>query len=84
MELTPPGRGQLVTHNLYPEWEIEQLQAKATVGVSLESDSDFPESTRAKPDAQAKNSMAQELESIKQLVSSSCGKVERIEKELGL
>ncbi len=26
IELTPPGRGQLVSHNLYPEWELEALR----------------------------------------------------------
>ena len=28
IELTPPGRGQIVTHNLYPEYELAQLRAR--------------------------------------------------------
>lgn len=30
--LTPPGRGQIVSHNLYPEWELEELRKVVAAG----------------------------------------------------
>jgi uncharacterized protein YceH (UPF0502 family) len=30
LELTPPGRGQIVTHNLYPPEELEELQERGS------------------------------------------------------
>ena len=38
--LTPTGRGQLVSHNLYPEWELTQLQKQVAEGGYTREDSD--------------------------------------------
>ncbi len=38
--LTPAGRGQLVSHNLYPEWELTQLQKQIAEGGYTQVDSD--------------------------------------------
>jgi len=38
--LTPAGRGQLVSHNLYPEWELTQLQKHVAEGGYIQEDSD--------------------------------------------
>jgi uncharacterized protein YceH (UPF0502 family) len=35
VELSPPGRGQIVSHNLYPEWELEQLRKSVVAGLSV-------------------------------------------------
>lgn len=34
LELTPAGRGQIVTHNLYPEKELTELKARVPSGTS--------------------------------------------------
>jgi uncharacterized protein YceH (UPF0502 family) len=38
--LSPAGRGQLVSHNLYPEWELTQLQKQVAEGGYSQEDSD--------------------------------------------
>ena len=34
VELTPPGRGQIVSHNLYPEWELAAVVKSVAAGLS--------------------------------------------------
>lgn len=34
VELSPQGRGQIVSHNLYPEWELEAVFKSVAAGVS--------------------------------------------------
>ena len=34
VELSPPGRGQIVSHNVYPEWELEALRKSIAAGTS--------------------------------------------------
>src|SRR5215471_6904391 len=45
IELTPPGRGQMVTHNLYPPGELELLRA----GHGRESGREEPSSASQRP-----------------------------------
>jgi hypothetical protein len=45
--LTPSGRGQLVSHNLYPEWELTQLQKQIAEGGYTQDDSDGDSATSA-------------------------------------
>jgi uncharacterized protein len=40
VELSPPGRGQVVSHNLYPEWELEQVRKSVVSGASEAGDLD--------------------------------------------
>jgi uncharacterized protein YceH (UPF0502 family) len=57
IELTPPGRGQIVSHNLYKEREINELRAKYAGHVPVavnDSDDDAP----ARPPAAATTSTA--------------------------
>jgi len=34
VELSPAGRGQIVSHNLYPEWELEAVIKSVAAGIS--------------------------------------------------
>ena len=34
VELSPAGRGQVVSHNLYPEWELEAVTKSVAAGIS--------------------------------------------------
>jgi uncharacterized protein YceH (UPF0502 family) len=70
IELTPPGRGQIVSHNLYLPGEIDSLQARP------------PASTRSEPPAlgRAETSHSELLVEIADLRSRMAGLVERIER----
>jgi uncharacterized protein YceH (UPF0502 family) len=88
LELTPPGRGQLVSHNLYPEWERDQLLEKSIGkgGEAEEDDSAGTANTRiAKSGSSSDNSkLAEEIEQLKELISSLTDRLTHIEKELGI
>ncbi|MCE9526460.1 MAG: YceH family protein [Planctomycetales bacterium] len=43
-EMTPPGRGQIVSHNLYKDREVADLQTRAEVASSRSVDRDEPTS----------------------------------------
>jgi len=43
VKLTPSGRGQIVSHNIYPEWELEQLRKKVAAGGVLVSEEEEEE-----------------------------------------
>lgn len=40
VELSPPGRGQIFSHNLYPEWELEHVRKQVAAGVAAAVDVD--------------------------------------------
>lgn len=90
VELTPAGRGQLVTHNLYPEWELEQLQQRiATKGGSDTDDADSEPRTRSNSVASSGSSMntshlQTELDGLKDVVAKLQSRVDHLEKELGI
>lgn len=98
--LTPAGRGQLVSHNLYPEWELTQLQKQIAEGGYTQDDSDedtAPESIHGVSSNAAKavtttsrfntNELAQALEAIEDLkaeLNQLASRVEYLERELGV
>ncbi len=79
VELTPAGRGQVVSHNLYPEWELEKLQ-------SLHQGGGSPAATSVQPtpaDSRTNNN-TEELTQLRSLVEDLANRVKRLETELGL
>ncbi len=94
VELSPPGRGQMVTHNLYPEWELEQLRKTVIAGISANSDTDEPTSVPSRSASSGATSNAEsnlriqvlesEMESLKQSVSDLQSRLSRLEKDLGV
>ena len=94
VELSPPGRGQMVSHNLYPEWELEQVRKSVAAGISASVDSDEPTSTQTRGSstpsvvsAEANlriASMESEIATLKQTVSELQSRLERLEKDLGV
>ncbi len=91
VELSPPGRGQMVSHNLYPEWELEQFRksvAAGTFGGSEESSS-APTSVRQSPTNSPSNSelvgkLETEMEILKSQVAELSSRLDRLEKDLGV
>ena len=99
VELSPPGRGQIVTHNLYPEWELEQVRKSVTAGISASGDADEFTNTSTRPTAsndRANNSSANdqanvriqaldlEIETLKATVNDLQTRLGRLEKDLGV
>lgn len=78
-ELTPPGRGQLVSHNLYPESERNRLLARARSGELGGGDS---ETTSSTPSSSASSpSLVQELvETVRRLEA----RVAELERRAGI
>ncbi len=93
VELSPPGRGQIVTHNLYPEWELERLQGKAATKGGSSDPSNDEEPSRGTPttsqgtspsDAIAMETLQNELAELRESVSKLTARLEFLEKELGI
>ena len=98
VELSPPGRGQIVSHNLYPEWELEQVRKSVAAGISASADSEEPSnpvSRPASPNTSANafsntdtNNRIAELESEVQELKGSMtdlqARLSRLEKDLGV
>ena len=94
VELSPPGRGQIVSHNLYPEWELEQVRKSVAAGISASSDADEPSSSvsRSAPSSGTinvdANNRIKELESqiveLKESISDLQNRLSRLEKDLGV
>ncbi len=84
VELSPPGRGQLVTHNLYPEWELDQLRSKSAnhTGSSQEDPDEPSQPTTIRGAASPK--VNDELEQLKKTVESFAARLSHIESELGI
>ncbi|MFO0013385.1 MAG: DUF480 domain-containing protein [Planctomycetota bacterium] len=84
VDLTPPGRGQMITHNLYPEWELETVRKSVAAGVatSVSGDDDADGGAAANP-AEAMR-LQQELEALRAAFEALAGRVQKIESELGL
>lgn len=91
VELSPPGRGQIVSHNLYPEWELEQVRKTVASGLVATVDSE-PDSARSSSTSISSGaakesqilSLQSEIESLKQTVSDLSIRLERLEKDLGV
>jgi uncharacterized protein len=98
--LTPPGRGQLVSHNLYPEWELEELQKTIVVLEEGSHDSDADESharssirseSRTSPVSRDNSLSSNELASLKAsmadmkaIIHQLSERLAHLERELGV
>jgi hypothetical protein len=80
--LTPPGRGQLLSHNLYPEQELEQLKKAVASGLSVSAEDGATPETRSA--ARVTPSSAQEIAELRLLVEQLLSRVEVLEKEVGV
>ncbi len=89
VELSPPGRGQLVSHNLYPDWELDQLRKTVAAGSPIPNSSDEDATPRPSPSigtrtASNEDGLRVELENLKQTVANLRNRLERLEKDLGV
>jgi uncharacterized protein len=86
VELSPPGRGQIISHNLYPEWELEAVRKSVAAGASAagigDSESDGNASSAAR--SAGTSLLEAELTELKELVQALAARIEKIETELGM
>lgn len=96
--LTPSGRGQMVSHNIYPEWELEQLQKTiAAGGFAVDEQDDDDEQPTATSSMAARTpapsfrqtsemgSVTQsEFDELRSELSRLSARVEHLERELGV
>ncbi|MEM9939958.1 MAG: DUF480 domain-containing protein [Planctomycetota bacterium] len=75
VELTPPGRGQMVTHNLYPDGEVDQIRKQVGSGGTR--------SASPTPSREPSNlKSTQDLEALKQEVANLRCTVDELKKEV--
>ena len=67
VSLTPKGRGQMVTHNLYEDWELERVREK--VGGQSALSGEPQASPKPASVSQSQSSSSQEFEELKQEVA---------------
>jgi uncharacterized protein YceH (UPF0502 family) len=83
VELTPPGRGQMVSHNLYPEWELEAVRKNVAVGIASAPSEEDDEP--ASGSTLSNHLRAQgEFEELRAAIQALTARVQKIESELGL
>lgn len=83
VELSPPGRGQMLSHHLYPEWELEAVRKSVAAGLASSASNDDSETaptTRNPPSSQVQG----ELEQLRTALEALSARVQKIEAELGL
>lgn len=100
VELSPPGRGQIVSHNIYPEWELEALRKSVAAGATSialddEDSATRPMSTaRAMPTARVDSTqtaahsrvdtLESELTAMREAMTQLTERLERLEREIGI
>ncbi|RMF44095.1 MAG: DUF480 domain-containing protein [Planctomycetota bacterium] len=70
VELTPPGRGQVITHNLYPADELEEVRARAAQGIATA------------PASRAPSPVATQLEALQAEVAALCAELDALKKRV--
>lgn len=89
IELTSAGRGQMISHNLYEEWELNQLQATVAASAgqfesSSDDDSTQPSHTSNVRQTTGANQLSQQVENLANQVAALTERLTRLEKELGI
>jgi uncharacterized protein YceH (UPF0502 family) len=82
VELTPIGRGQMISHNLYPEWELDAVRKSVAAGVAatLPDNEDAPSQVPRSSESHREV----ENEELRRALEALTARVTRIESELGL
>ncbi len=95
ISLTPPGRGQVVSHNLYQDHELDQLKQAVAAGVSTMPNDDEPAApttsratssytSASSSSASSSTSITSELEELRKMVMKLNARVSYLEEQLGL
>lgn len=82
IELTPPGRGQIVTHNLYEDRELQKIREMVGSEEGFAGDMDGPPSIRP-VDAPPRSSLAEDvhakLQAMQEVIDSALRRIEQLE-----
>lgn len=77
--LTPPGRGQMFTHNLYSPEELEQVRTQAVAGTPSSGSSHRAPARPSQADSPQWESLQQEVAELRQVIVQLQQRVERLE-----
>jgi uncharacterized protein YceH (UPF0502 family) len=80
--LTPPGRGQLVSHNLYPEAELEALRAGGGVRPAVHAGGEAPSTMPAGPSADEVAELSEAVSSLRSEIADLRERVEALARRL--
>ncbi|MFO0922689.1 MAG: DUF480 domain-containing protein [Pirellulales bacterium] len=80
--LTPQGRGQLVSHNLYQEHELEQIKKQVAEGGYTSTEESEPTPSRTSTTSSASNT--NEISELKSAVQQLLKRVAYLEEQLGV
>lgn len=84
VELTPPGRGQMVSHNLYPEWELEAVRKNVAAGIASATSEDSGDEPANASQNVSSQKMQSDFEELRTAIQALAERVQKIESELGL
>jgi uncharacterized protein len=92
--LSAPGRGQIVSHNIYAEWELDKLRTSIDHVVAEDEDSGDDSTTRpSTPSQSAPRSLTpspevtqllSEIASLRSTVDDLATRLSKLEKDLGV
>jgi uncharacterized protein YceH (UPF0502 family) len=82
VELSPPGRGQIVSHNLYPEWELEQVRKGVAAGINTSSSDDDENEPVESTSRSTPSPTSRSTPSPTSRVNTSNAQVEKLELEI--
>jgi hypothetical protein len=93
--LSPAGRGQVVSHNLYPEWELDAVSKSVAAGISgagitnsVEDEQGASEGTWDHPDSRPQGAhktpavssgLAAEVQALKEKLALLTQRLEKLE-----
>jgi uncharacterized protein YceH (UPF0502 family) len=90
LKLTPAGRGQWITHNLYPEWELEELQKSLPTMGESSVDTELAEGDqpavvhRGVAEAQPGDHLVEEVVELRRQLAKLAERVAFLEREFGV
>lgn len=80
VELTPPGRGQMVTHNLYLESELDHLRSRVgSASFAVPQEAQTSSNQASSSSMGMENELQNEIAELKLMVESLAERVERLE-----
>ena len=84
VELTPPGRGQVVTHNLYADRELQKTREAVAAGGGIEFESEREASPPPMPAAHPSGAadLAAQFRSLQESLNQIVRRIEQLESKL--
>jgi uncharacterized protein len=85
VELTPPGRGQIVTHNLYADRELQKVRETVAEGGLEGAEDGEPAANESRGTAASSDSadIRAQLQALQDLLDQAVRRIEQLESKIG-